>query len=164
MGFINEKLSKEETRRLVERYHISDPWPYRDDYLVSRLYRCVTDSDASAYFGLIKCSTANVINGNGMVHDPDGLDGVGVLIWQDNVIRVDYYEDLMEARREVLVVATKIIAPSNLKGRDEEIIKLLGDAITTYLTVDLPPANQNDKYTFKPTDITFTDREDIWNL
>jgi len=98
------------------------------------------------------------------VHDPDGLDGVGVLIWQDNVIRVDYYEDLMEARREVLVVATKIITPSNLKGRDEEIIKLLSDAITIFLTFDLPPANQNDKYTFKPTDITFTDREDIWNL
>ena len=164
MSFINEKLSKEETRRLVERYHISDPWPNRDDYLVGRLYRCVTDSDTGVYFGLIKCPTANVINGNGMVHDPEGLDGVGVLIWQDNVIRIDYYEDFMEAQREMIVVATRIIAPNELKGKDEEIIKLLGDAITTYLTANLPPANQNDKYIFKPTDITFTDKEDVWNL
>ena len=164
MSFINEKLSKEEARSLVERYGISNPWPDEDNYFINNLYRCTHDSDKDALFGLVRSSSANIINGNGMVHDPDGLDGVGVLIWQDNVIRVDYYEDLMEARREVLVVATKIIAPNNLKGRDEEIIKLLSDAITIFLTFDLPPANQNDKYTFKPTDITFTDREDIWNL
>ena len=117
-----------------------------------------------ALFGVILIPFGSVINGNGMVHDPDGMDGVGVLIWQDNVIRVDYYEDFMEAQREMIVVATRIIAPNELKGKDEEIIKLLGDAITTYLTANLPPANQNDKYIFKPTDITFTDKEDVWNL
>ena len=164
MSFVKKELTKEEAKKLVNRYRITDPWPYRDDCVVNNLSWNFYNSDKDALFGLVRSSSANIINGNGMVHDPDGLDGVGVLIWQDNVIRVDYYEDLMEARREVLVVATKIIAPSNLKGRDEEIIKLLGDAITTYLTFDLPPANQNDKYTFKPIDITFTDREDIWNL
>ena len=164
MSFVKKELTKEEAKKLVNRYRITDPWPYRDDCVVNNLSWNFYNSDKDALFGLVRSSSANIINGNGMVHDPDGLDGVGVLIWQDNVIRVDYYEDLMEARREVLVVATKIIAPNNLKGRDEEIIKLLGDAITTYLTFDLPPANQNDKYTFKPTDITFTDREDIWNL
>ncbi len=164
MSFVKKELTKEEAKKLVNRYRITDPWPYRDDCVVNNLSWNFYNSDKDALFGLVRSSSANIINGNGMVHDPDGLDGVGVLIWQDNVIRVDYYEDLMEARREVLVVATKIIAPSKLKGRDEEIIKLLGDAITTFLTFDLPPANQNDKYTLKPTDITFTDREDIWNL
>ena len=164
MSFVKKELTKEEAKKLVNRYRITDPWPYRDDCVVNNLSWNFYNSDKDALFGLVRSSSANIINGNGMVHDPDGMDGVGVLIWQDNVIRVDYYEDLMEARREVLVVATKIIAPNNLKGRDEEIIKLLGDAITTFLTFDLPPANQNDKYTFKPTDITFTDREDIWNL
>ena len=164
MSFVKKELTKEEAQALVNRYRITDPWPYRDDCVVNNLSWNFYNSDKNALFGLVRSSSANVINGNGMVHDPEGLDGVGVLIWQDNVIRVDYYEDLMEARREVLVVATKIIIPSKLKGRDEEIIKLLGDAITTFLTFDLPPANQNDKYTFKPTDITFTDREDIWNL
>jgi len=164
MSFVKKELTKEEAQALVKRYRITDPWPYRDDCVVNNLSWNFYNSDKDALFGLVRSSSANIINGNGMVHDPDGLDGVGVLIWQDNVIRVDYYEDLMEARREVLVVATKIIAPDKLKGRDEEIIKLLSDAITTFLTFDLPPANQNDKYTFKPTDITFTDREDIWNL
>ena len=164
MSFVKKELTKEEAQALVNRYRITDPWPYRDDYVVNNLSWNFYNSDKDALFGLVRSSSANIINGNGMVHDPDGLDGVGVLIWQDNVIRVDYYEDLMEARREVLVVATKIIAPDKLKGRDEEIIKLLGDAMVAYLTFDLPPANQNDKYTFKPTDITFTDREDIWNL
>ena len=164
MSFVKKELTKEEAQALVNRYRITDPWPYRDDYVVNNLSWNFYNSDKDALFGLVRSSSANIINGNGMVHDPDGMDGVGVLIWQDNVIRVDYYEDLMEARREVLVVATKIIAPDKLKGRNEEIIKLLGDAITTFLTFGLPPANQNDKYTFKPTDITFTDREDIWNL
>ncbi len=164
MSFVKRELTKEEAKRLVDRYRITDPWPYRDDYVINNLRWNFHDPNKDALFGLVRSSSANIINGNGMVHDPDGLDGVGALIWQDNVIRVDYYEDLMEARREVLVVATKIITPNNLKGRDEEIIKLLGDAITIFLTFDLPPANQNDKYTFKPTDITFTDREDIWNL
>ena len=164
MSFVKKELTKEEAKKLVNRYRITDPWPYRDDCVVNNLSWNFYNSDKDALFGLVRSSSANIINGNGMVHDPDGMDGVGVLIWQDNVIRVDYYEDLMEARREVLVVATKIITPSNLKGRDEEIVKLLSDAIITYLTFDLPPANQNDKYTFKPTDITFTDREDIWNL
>ena len=164
MSFVKKELTKEEAKKLVNRYRITDPWPYRDDCVVNNLSWNFYNSDKDALFGLVRSSSANIINGNGMVHDPDGLDGVGVLIWQDNVIRIDYYEDLMEARREVLVVATKIITPSNLKGRDEEIIKLLSDAIIAYLTFDLPPANQNDKYTFKPTDITFTDREDIWNL
>ena len=164
MSFVKKELTKEEAKKLVNRYRITDPWPYRDDCVVNNLSWNFYNSDKDALFGLVRSSSANIINGNGMVHDPDGLDGVGVLIWQDNVIRVDYYEDLMEARREVLVVATKIIAPDKLKGRDEEIIKLLSDAIIAYLTFDLPPANQNDKYTLKPTDITFTDREDIWNL
>ena len=164
MSFVKKELTKEEAKKLVNRYRITDPWPYRDDYVVNNLSWNFYNSDKDALFGLVRSSSANIINGNGMVHDPDGLDGVGVLIWQGYATRIDYYEDLMEARREVLVVATKIIAPNNLKGRDEEIIKLLGDAITTFLTFDLPPANQNDKYTFKPTDITFTDREDIWNL
>ena len=164
MSFVKRELTKEEAKRLVDRYRITDPWSYRDDYVINNLRWNFHDPNKDALFGLVLSPSANVINGNGMVHDPDGLDGVGVLIWQDNVIRIDYYEDLMEERREVLVVATKIIAPSRLKGRDEEIIKLLGDAITTFLTFNLPPANQNDKYTLKPTDITFTDREDIWNL
>ena len=161
MSFVKRELTKEEAKRLVDGYRITDPWPYRDDYVINNLRWNFHDPNKDALFGLVRSSSANVINGSGMVHDPEGTDGVGVLIWQDNVIRVDYYEDLMEARREVLVVATKIIAPNNLKGRDEEIVKLLGDAIIAYLTFDLPPANQNDKYTFKPTDITFTDREDI---
>ena len=107
MSFVKKELTKEEAKKLVNRYRITDPWPYRDDYVVNNLSWNFYNSDKDALFGLVRSSSANVINGNGMVHDPEGLDGVGVLIWQDNVIRVDYYEDLMEARREVLVVATK---------------------------------------------------------
>ena len=162
MSFVKKELTKEKAQELIDKYHIASPWPSDVSDTLRGLMKSVHSKDA--LFGVILIPFGSVINGNGMVHDPDGLDGVGVLIWQDNVIRIDYYEDLMEARREVLVVATKIIAPDKLKGRDEEIIKLLGDAIIAYLTFDLPPANQNDKYTFKPTDITFTDREDIWNL
>ena len=166
MSFINKKLSREKIKALVKKYHISDPrLGVEDDRFIDNLvYRCAYDPSNDALFGLIRNFLSDIINGNGVISPPNGDRSIGVLIWQGYATRIDYYEDLMEARREVLVVATKIIAPNNLKGRDEEIIKLLGDAIVTYLTFDLPPANQNDKYTLKPTDITFTDREDIWNL
>ena len=150
MSFVKRELTKEEAQTLIDKYHIASPWPSDVSDTLRGLMKSVHSKDA--LFGVILIPFGSVINGNGMVHDPEGLDGVGVLIWQDNVIRVDYYEDLMEARREVLIVATKIIVPSRLKGRDEEIIKLLGDAIIAYLTFDLPPANQNDKYTLRPTD------------
>lgn len=162
MSFINEKLTKEKAQELIDKYHIASPWPSDVSDTLRGLMKSVHSKDA--LFGVILIPFGSVINGNGMVHDPEGADGVGVLIWQDNVIRVDYYEVFMEAQREMIVVATRIIAPNELKGKDEEIIKLLGDAITTYLTANLPPANQNDKYIFRPTDITFTDKEDVWNL
>lgn len=164
MSFVNKKLSREKIKALVKKYHISDPrLGMEDDRFIDNLvYRCAYDPSNEALFGLIRNFLSNIINGNGVISPPNGDRSIGVLIWQDNVIRVDYYEDLMEARREVLVVATKIIAPNNLKGRDEEIIKLLGDATITFLTANLPPSNQDDKYIFKPTNITFTNKEDIW--
>lgn len=166
MSFINKKLSREKIKALVKKYHISDPrLGVEDDRFIDNLvYRCAYDPSNDALFGLIRNFLSDIINGNGVIFPPNGDRSIGVLIWQDNVIRVDYYEDLMEARREVLVVATKIIAPDKLKGRDEEIIKLLGDATITFLTANLPPSNQDDKYIFKPTNITFTNKEDIWNL
>lgn len=164
MSFINKELSREKIKALVKKYYISDLWSDVDDYLVGKFYRCVYDSGDNALFSMIKSTFIDVVNGGGKVYPLNGVNGVGVLIWQDSAVRVNYYKDFMEAQREMIVVATRIIAPNELRGKDEEIIKLLGDAITTYLTANLPPANQNDKYIFRPTDITFTDKEDVWKL
>lgn len=166
MSFVNKKLSREKIKALVKKYHISDPrLGMEDDRFIDNLvYRCAYDPSNEALFGLIRIFLSNIINGNGVISPPNGDRSIGVLIWQGYATRINYYEDLMEIRKEVWIMVTKIIAPNELKGKDEEIIKLLGDAITTYLTANLPPANQNDKYIFRPTDITFTDKEDVWNL
>ncbi len=166
MSFVNKKLSREKIKALVKKYHISDPrLGMEDDRFIDNLvYRCAYDPSNEALFGLIRNFLSNIINGNGVISPPNGDRSIGVLIWQGYATRINYYEDLMEIRKEVWIMVTKIIAPNELKGKDEEIIKLLGDATITFLTANLPPANQNDKYIFRPTDITFTDKEDVWNL
>ena len=164
MSFINEKLSREKIKALVKKYHISDPrLGVEDDRFIDNLvYRCAYDPSNDALFGLIRNFLSNIINGNGVISPPNGDRSIGVLIWQGYATRINYYEDLMEIQKEVWIMVTKIIAPNELKGKDEEIIKLLGDATITFLTANLPPSNQDDKYIFKPTNITFTNKEDIW--
>lgn len=164
MSFINEKLSREKIKALVKKYHISDPrLGVEDDRFIDNLvYRCAYDPSNDALFGLIRNFLSDIINGNGVISPPNGDRSIGVLIWQGYATRINYYEDLMEIRKEVWIMVTKIIAPNELKGKDEEIIKLLGDATITFLTANLPPSNQDDKYIFKPTNITFTNKEDIW--
>lgn len=164
MSFINEKLSREKIKALVKKYHISDPrLGVEDDRFIDNLvYRCAYDPSNDALFGLIRNFLSNIINGNGVISPPNGDRSIGVLIWQGYATRINYYEDLMEIQKEVWIMVTKIIAPNELKGKDEEIIKLLGDATITFLTANLPPSNRGDKYIFKPTNITFTNKEDIW--
>lgn len=164
MSFINKKLSREKIKALVKKYHISDPrLGVEDDRFIDNLvYRCAYDPSNDALFGLIRNFLSNIINGNGVIFPPNGDRSIGVLIWQGYATRINYYEDLMEIQKEVWIMVTKIIAPNELKGKDEEIIKLLGDAIITFLTANLPPSNHGDKYIFKPTNITFTNKEDIW--
>lgn len=164
MSFVNKKLSREKIKALVKKYHISDPrLGMEDDRFIDNLvYRCAYDPSNEALFGLIRNFLSNIINGNGVISPPNGDRSIGVLIWQGYATRINYYEDLMEIRKEVWIMVTKIIAPNELKGKDEEIIKLLGDATITFLTANLPPSNQDDKYIFKPTNITFTNKEDVW--
>lgn len=164
MSFVNKKLSREKIKALVKKYHISDPrLGMEDDRFIDNLvYRCAYDPSNDALFGLIRNFLSNIINGNGVISPPNGDRSIGVLIWQGYATRINYYEDLMEIRKEVWIMVTKIIAPNELKGKNEEIIKLLGDATITFLTANLPPSNQDDKYIFKPTNITFTNEEDIW--
>ena len=127
MSFINKKLSREKIKALVKKCHISDPrLGMEDDHFIDNLvYRCAYDPSNEALFGLIRNFLSNIINGNGVISPPNGDRSIGVLIWQGYATRINYYEDLMEIRKEVWIMVTKIIAPNELKGKDEEIIKLL---------------------------------------
>lgn len=67
-------------------------------------------------------------------------------------------------RKDIYIVATKIIAPSNLKQHEGEMIELLCNAIPVWYTVWLSTANQNNIYIFKSTNVNYVNPEDIWNL
>ena len=161
MSFVKKELTKEEAQALVDKYHIASPWPSDDIADTNNLSICVYDPDESALFGIIEAGSNLAYNG---VCTFDGNNGVSFLIWKGSVVRIDFYEDVIGTRKMTHIVATKIIAPTALRDYKDRIIELLEIAVPECNTAWLPSRNMDNKYTFKPTDITFTDREDIWNL
>ena len=163
MSFVKKELTKEEAQALVDKYHIASPWPGDgvDDTIVANLRLCVCDPGKDALFSVTEAGIGVAHNG---IRFSEGFDSVSVLAWRDNVVRVDFYEDIIGNNEKRYIVATKIIASSNLKQYEHEMMELLCNAIPVWYTVWLSTTNQNNIYTFKSANVNYVNSEDIWNL
>ena len=163
MSFVKKELTREEAQALVDKYHIASPWPSDgfDSIIAENLRLCVCDPGKDALFSVTEAGLGVAHNG---VRFAEGFDSVGILTWRNNIVRVDFYEDIVGPNKKRYIVATKIIASSNLKQYEHEMMELLCNAIPVWYTVWLSTPNQNNIYTFKSANVKYVNPEDIWNL
>lgn len=160
MGFVSKQISKDEAQSLMKKYKISIPWPGGDESTEVGLTMCVYDSNRDAFFARARVPFGMAIEG---YRNFDGLDGIGVLIWKDTAVRVDYYEDVVNDYKKIYLVATRIVALERMKLYESEIESLLKEALPAICKSNLPPANKNLEFVFRSIPMEFSDNEeDIW--
>lgn len=162
MSFISKQISKDEARNLMKKYKISSPWPGRDETAVVNMASAsVYNADADALFAIIRANFGAAVEG---YRNFDGFDGIGVLIWKDTAIRIDYYKNFTDNHTKIFVMTTWILAPRTMEPYEDEAMRLIEDALLTYHNSNLPPGDiaRGTKYMFEGSKMEFSDEEDIW--
>lgn len=160
MGFRNETLSEKKVKEIIQKYKLSAPWPGHDDTMERNLTMCVRDTKKDALFASIQGQFGRAHNG---FRVDNAFDGVGVLIWMDTAVRIDYYEDIIGQNKEIVIIATKIVAPEKIRPHSDKLLFILKEALLAYRRSSLPPANKDLKLSFKNTAIiSFNNGDKIW--
>lgn len=162
MSFISKQISKDEAQSLMKKYKISSPWPGRDETAVANMTSAsVYNADADALFAAIRANFGAAVEG---YRNFDGFDAVGVLIWKDTAIRIDYYKNFTDNYTKVFLVTIWILAPKAIEPYEDEAIGLIEDALLAYHRSKLLPADvtRGTKYMFEGSKMEFSDEEDIW--
>ena len=102
-----------------------------------------------------------------------GIPRINVLIWKEFNIRIDLHESFMGLNveefnnghgqiKEFMLIAKRIIAPTELKSEKEKITQLAEEGSLTLHQATLLPRDSQKKSGFRGVDITFTDKDEIW--
>lgn len=161
MGFVSKQISKDEAQSLMKKYKISSPWPGSDETAVENMASAsVYNADADALFATIRENFGAAVEG---YRNFDGFDAVGVLMWKDTAIRIDYYKNFTDNYTKVFLVTTWILAPKAIEPYEDEAIGLIEDALLAYHRSKLLPADiaRGTKYMFEGSKMEFSN-EDIW--
>ena len=162
MSFISKQISKDEARNLMKKYKISSPWPGRDETAVANMASAsVYNADADALFATIRANFGAAVEG---YRNFDGFDAVGVLIWKNTAIRIDYYKNFTDNYTKVFLVTTWILTPKAIEPYEDEAIGLIEDALLAYHRSKLLPADiaRGTKYIFEGSKMEFSNEDDIW--
>ena len=162
MSFVSKQISKDEAQSLMKKYKISSPWPGRDETAVANMASAsLYNADADALFATIRANFGAAVEG---YRNFDGFDAVGVLIWKNTAIRIDYYKNFTDNYTKVFLVTTWILAPKAIEPYEDEAIGLIEDALLAYHRSKLLPADiaRGTKYMFEGSKMEFSNEDDIW--
>lgn len=162
IGFTSKQMSKDEAQNLMKKYKISSPWPGNNETAVVNIATTsVYDDDTGALFATVRGAFGAAIEG---YRNFDGFDAVGVLIWKDTAIRIDYYENLIDKGKKIFLVVTWALAPKKMESYRNETIKLIKDALLAYHSLRLPVADiaRGIKHIIEEFEMEFSGEDDIW--
>ncbi|MDO5344108.1 MAG: hypothetical protein Q4F02_04385 [Candidatus Saccharibacteria bacterium] len=162
MGFISKQISKDEAQNLMKKYKISSPWPGRDETAVANMATTLMhDDDTGALFAIVRGGFGVAVDG---YRNFDGFDAVGVLIWKDTAVRVNYYENIIDKGKKIFLVATWALAPKIIESYKLEVVKLIKDALLAYHDSRLPVANiaMGTEHIVEEFEMEFSNEGDIW--
>ena len=162
MSFISKQISKDEAQSLIKKYKISSPWSGNNETAVANIATTLMhDDDAGALFAIIRVGFGAATEG---YRNFDGFDAVGVLMWKDTAIRIDYYKNFTDNYTKVFLVTTWILAPRTMEPYEDEAMRLIEDALLAYHRSKLLPADiaRGTKYMFEGSKMEFSNEDDIW--
>lgn len=79
-------------------------------------------------------------------------------------LNVEKFNNGHEQIKEFMLVARRIIAPTELKSEKEKIAQLAEEGSLTLHQVTLLPRDSQKKSIFRVVDITFMDKDEIWKV
>lgn len=164
MGFVGELIDKNKAIELVKKYSLTSPWPGRNENIANNMIAWAYDEDNNATCLSVRSHQGLFLNGHKVT---DVIPRVNVLIWRDQKIRIDLYEDLRgdydkNILNEIILVAERILAPIELQDERVEIKQLAKEGSIARQKATLMSNEKGVKISFKTTEVQFLEEDEIW--
>ena len=172
MSFIGRLIDKDKVKELTDKYNLTRPGFDDSRSLDSHMIAMAYSKEDDAICVSVQSQQGVSLNGQLLA---GGIPRINTLIWKGFNIRIDLYESFMglnvekfnnghEQIKEFMLVARRIIAPTELKSEKEKIAQLAEEGSLTLHQVTLLPRDSQKKSIFRVVDITFMDKDEIWKV
>ena len=170
MGFIGRPTDKNKVKELTDKYNLTRPGFDDSHSLDSHMIAMAYSKEDDAICVSVQSQQGISLNGQLLA---GGIPRINVLIWKGFNIRIDLHESFMGLNaeefnnghgqiKEFMLVANRIIAPTELKSEKEKIAQLVEEGSLALHQATLLPRDSQKKSGFRGVDITFMDKDEIW--